>query len=73
MKASVAANEMANKMSIEQLEVEELKEARNDGDYAGAAAKTDPVEIKLVHKLDYRIMVSTQVPRASRTDLKSPR
>jgi hypothetical protein len=27
-------------------------------DYAGAALKSDPAEIKLVRKLDYRIMVS---------------
>lgn len=27
------------------------------GDYSGAAKKTDPVEIKLVRKLDIRIMV----------------
>lgn len=34
----------------------ESVEAR--GDYSGAAAKTDPVEIKLVRKLDRRILVS---------------
>lgn len=28
------------------------------GDYSGAAKKTDPVEIKLVRKLDMRILVS---------------
>ena len=28
-------------------------------DYTGAVAKTDPAEIKLVRKLDYRIMVSS--------------
>lgn len=28
-------------------------------DYAGAVAKTDPKEIALVRKLDYRIMVSS--------------
>jgi hypothetical protein len=28
-------------------------------DYAGATSKTDPVEIALVRKLDYRIMVSS--------------
>ena len=26
------------------------------GDYSGAAAKTDPAEIALVRKLDYRVM-----------------
>lgn len=29
------------------------------GDYSGASEKTDPAEIKLVRKLDMRIMVST--------------
>ncbi|KAI9867762.1 MAG: hypothetical protein M1823_009102, partial [Watsoniomyces obsoletus] len=51
-----AITDVANKMSAERLEVVDLKEAVTEGDYAGAAAKTDPVEIKLVHKLDYRIM-----------------
>lgn len=31
-------------------------EAREDADYSGAVAKTDPAEIKLVKKLDWRIM-----------------
>jgi hypothetical protein len=31
-------------------------EADSDADYTGAAAKTDPAEIALVRKLDYRIM-----------------
>jgi hypothetical protein len=31
-------------------------------DYAGAALKSDPAEIKLVRKLDYRIMVSDALP-----------
>ena len=30
--------------------------ANTSGDYSGAAAKTDPEEIALVRKLDYRIM-----------------
>lgn len=31
-------------------------EAATDGDYSGATAKSDPKEIALVKKLDYRIM-----------------
>lgn len=31
-------------------------------DYTGAAAKSDPAEIKLVRKLDFRIMVSQRKP-----------
>jgi hypothetical protein len=30
---------------------------KHQGDYSGAAAKTDPAEIALVRKLDRRIMV----------------
>ncbi|RVX68345.1 hypothetical protein B0A52_07348 [Exophiala mesophila] len=38
--------------------IEDLKQAAEEtvGDYAGAVAKTDPVEIRLVRKLDWRIM-----------------
>lgn len=36
-------------------------------DYTGAVAKTDPAEIKLVRKLDYRIMVSVQSSHAAQT------
>lgn len=46
-----------HKMSIENIEDFKEQPATN-GDYAGAAAKTDPVEIALVRKLDWRIMVS---------------
>lgn len=46
-----------HKVSIEN--IENFKEQdTTSGDYAGAAAKTDPVEIALVRKLDWRIMVS---------------
>ena len=40
-------------------------EKHNDGarrDYAGAQVKTDPEEIRLVRKLDIRIMVSLHPP-----------
>lgn len=36
-----------------------LPESSANVDYAGAAKKTDPEEIKLVRKLDYMIMVSS--------------
>jgi hypothetical protein len=51
------------KASDENVEAMELKDAQKDGDYAGAVAKTDPIEIRLVRKLDYRIMVSGQTVR----------
>lgn len=35
------------------------EESQIPRDYAGAQAKTDPEEIRLVRRLDYRIMVST--------------
>lgn len=56
-----------HKMSVENIEDFKEQPATN-GDYAGAAAKTDPVEIALVKKLDWRIMVST-VPLLSRQTL----
>lgn len=34
-----------------------LPESNTEVDYTGVARKTDPEEIKLVRKLDYRIMV----------------
>ena len=74
MKPSTAAAEVADKMSVERIEVADLKEAPEKGDYAGAAAKTDPAEIKLVHKLDYRIMVSRlSLTWRLATNLVSPR
>jgi hypothetical protein len=36
---------------------------KNQGDYSGAAAKTDPAEIALVRKLDRRIMVLFHMPQ----------
>jgi hypothetical protein len=35
-------------------------------DYTGTAAKTDPEEIRLVRKLDYRIMVRSHLPYSCR-------
>lgn len=41
-------------------DIDEKKPIEDDGerDYTGVARKTDPEEIKLVRKLDWRIMVS---------------
>jgi len=48
----------SSKMKVEQLN--EQRPIEEDGkavrDYAGAAAKTDPAEIRLVKKLDRRIL-----------------
>ena len=43
--------------SLKGLNDEVAGEPVQQGDYSGAAEKTDPLEIKLVRKLDYRIMV----------------
>lgn len=42
---------------VEEVDEKQMSKATAGKDYAGAAAKTDPVEIKLVRKLDLRIMV----------------
>ncbi|EON67967.1 hypothetical protein W97_07113 [Coniosporium apollinis CBS 100218] len=41
---------------VEEVDEKQMSKALAGKDYAGAAAKTDPVEIKLVRKLDLRIM-----------------
>ena len=49
----------SSKMAIQHIDsqmVEEVNEKNANRDYAGAAAKTDPAEIRLVRKLDYRIL-----------------
>lgn len=47
----------SSKIAIEHVDqTEEVNEKDTNRDYAGAAAKTDPAEIKLVRKLDYRIL-----------------
>lgn len=38
----------------------DLDAVRPKGDYSGAVQKTDPVDIRLVRKLDMRIMVGTR-------------
>lgn len=45
----------ANDVIIENSASKVLDEVR-EGDYSGAVAKTDPEEIRLVRKLDIRIM-----------------
>lgn len=40
--------------------VAEKPGALENADFTGAAAKTDPAEIKLVRKIDWRLMVSTR-------------
>jgi hypothetical protein len=41
---------------IEDVKPLKLDDEKGQGDYSGATAKTDPREIKLVRKLDMRIM-----------------
>ena len=43
----------------------EVLDKKGNGDYSGAAAKTDPEEIKLVKKLDRWIMVNSLYSRSS--------
>jgi len=53
-----AVNDRVEKMGV--MEVEDVavseKGGASRGDYSGAVAKSDPREIALVKKLDYRIM-----------------
>lgn len=46
------------KMKIEQMKEQTVEDLKGGGnrDYAGAVAKTDPAEIRLVRKLDMRIL-----------------
>ena len=41
---------------VEDVKIKGIVEAREDADYSGAVSKTDPAEIALVRKLDWRIM-----------------
>ena len=41
---------------VEDVESFKVAEEKAQGDYSGATAKTDPAEIRLVRKLDFRIM-----------------
>jgi hypothetical protein len=53
------SKDVAKVEEVVQPEVQATKEDVVEGnrDYAGAQAKTDPVEIRLVRKMDLRIMV----------------
>jgi hypothetical protein len=44
------------KSDVNHVDVVEFEKPEQKLDYAGAAAKTDPEEIRLVRKLDYRIL-----------------
>lgn len=55
----MAATISSEKRDFEGDHVENAKmkiEQQSGGDYSGAVAKSDPAEISLVRKLDYRIM-----------------
>lgn len=41
---------------IEDVDSLKVADEKAQGDYSGATAKVDPAEIKLVRKLDFRIM-----------------
>ncbi|KEF61203.1 uncharacterized protein A1O9_02768 [Exophiala aquamarina CBS 119918] len=60
MKPVEPSNTVADHGDVHKLSVENIEDFKEqvvvNGDYAGAAAKTDPVEIALVKKLDWRIM-----------------
>lgn len=60
--------------TVEDLNLDEQKHARlEQTDYAGAALKSSPEEIKLVRKLDFRIMVcSKTLPQAVADSSGSP-
>lgn len=46
----------------EKAEFNDIKQSPGENvDYTGSAAKTDPVEIKLVRKIDWRLMVSCSI------------
>jgi hypothetical protein len=50
------ATEKRDEAFVEDARSVDEKAQRNHGDYSGAVAKTDPAEIRLVRKLDRRIM-----------------
>lgn len=47
-----------NHMAADDMDEKKPVEDVGERDYTGVARKTDPEEIKLVRKLDFRIMVS---------------
>lgn len=55
---TVVRDEKSNKLFEEKTELDGVKpRALENADYTGAEAKTDPVEIALVKKIDWRLMV----------------
>ena len=46
----------SNNAHVEDVDSLKVADEKAQGDYSGATAKDDPVEIKLVRKLDFRIM-----------------
>lgn len=59
--ADLKSTNEESKMAVERLEKVDTKEEfgekdATNRDYAGAAAKSDPAEIRLVRKLDFRIL-----------------
>jgi hypothetical protein len=52
-------NEKDTRHFEEKTELNDVKHtALENADYTGSVAKTDPVEIRLVRKIDWRLMVS---------------
>lgn len=45
-----------NNAHVEDVDSLKMANEKSQGDYSGATAKVDPAEIRLVRKLDFRIM-----------------
>lgn len=45
-----------NNTHVEDVDSLKMANEKSQGDYSGATAKVDPAEIRLVRKLDFRIM-----------------
>jgi hypothetical protein len=56
MKMTSTREKKPNDTHIEDVDPLKLADEKGQGDYSGATAKTDPREIRLVRKLDTRIM-----------------
>jgi hypothetical protein len=72
--AIIVQDEKSTKTYEEKAELDHVKPGiLENADYTGAEAKTDPAEIALVRKIDWRLMVSVfeaKVPESA-TDWKS--
>jgi hypothetical protein len=65
----IVHDEKSTKHYEEKTELEHVKPGvLESADYTGAQAKTDPAEIALVKKIDWRLMVSTFSLRVSDND-----